>query len=544
MARMTGGQALVNSLIANGVDTMCGLPGVQLDHLFNALHDEGNAIRVLNTRHEQGAAYMALGYALATGDVGTYTVVPGPGVLNTTAALATAYGTNARVLCVTGQIPSAHIGRGYGMLHEIPDQLGMLRGLTKWAERIDHPTEAPAVVAEAFRQLRSGRPQPVGIEMALDQMAADAEVDLLDPVQSHAAPPIDTDRVTRAADLLAGARSPLIVVGGGVFGAEESLQALAELLQAPVLSNRTGRGALSDEHYLSVTHIAGHRLWPEVDVVLAVGSRLQSQRMNWGTDDDLKVIHIDIDPVEIKRLATPEIAIVGDCRAVLPVLLEAVAKSNPSRASREDELIALKAEATDYLETRLAPQMEWLKVLRRALDRDGILVDELTQVGYVGRIAFPVYQPRTYIGSGYQGTLGYGFATALGVKVAKPDKQVLSINGDGGLMYNIQELSSAVKHNIPLVAIVFNDGAFGNVRRMQQELHGERVIASDLTNPDFVKLAESFGAAGYRAENPDALADVLSDAFKQNAPALIDVPVGVFPDPWSVLLPGKVRPAR
>ena len=544
MARLTGGQALVKSLVGNGVETLFALPGVQLDHMFNALHDEGNAIRVINTRHEQGAAYMALGYSMASGDVGAYAVVPGPGLLNTTAALATAYGMHARVLCVTGQIPSAFIGRGYGMLHEIPDQLGVLRGLTKWADRIEHPAAAPALVENAFRQLLNGAPGPVGLEMAMDLMADSAEVALRGAVTAEPPPALDPETIDKAAALLAGSAAPAIFVGSGVFGAEAELKRLAELLQAPVVSNRTGHGALSARHPLALTQLAGQRVWAKADVVLAVGTRLQVQRMTWGTDDELKIIHVTLDPVELKRYGTPAVAIHGESRATLTALLAALETSLGKRASRQDEIAALKAEAWKTLEETLAPQMQWLGVLREALDDDGIFVEELTQVGYVARMGFPVYEPRTYLASGYQGTLGFGFATALGAKVARPDRQVLSISGDGGFMYNVQELSTAVQHNIPLLAVVFSDGAFGNVQRMQRDLHGGRVIATDLANPDFVKLAESFGAAGYRADGPAALKDMLADGFRQNVPALIDVPVGVMPEPWPYFQPPRIRPVR
>ena len=541
MTRMTGGQALVKSIIANGVDTLFGLPGVQLDHFFNALYDEGNAIRVINCRHEQGAAYMALGYALATGEVGAYAVVPGPGVLNTMAALATAYGANARILCLTGQIPSAYIGRGLGMLHEIPDQLAMLEGLTKWAARIEHPADAPDAVAEAFRQLKGGHPRPVGLEMALDLMAQDTEVRLNAPVTIPTPHPVDPELIAEAARLLGQAEAPLIIVGGGVFGAETELEELAEMLQAPVVANRTGRGALSDRHYLSLTQPAGHRLWAKADVVLAVGTRLQHQRMNWGTDDRLKIIHVNVDGNELKKIASPAVALATDARETLAALIPAVAKKNRSRPSRKTELTALKAETMTFLEEQLGPQMAWLKALRQGLPDDGILVDELTQIGYMARAAFPVYESRNFICNGYQGTLGYGLATAIGVKVARPDRPVLSINGDGGFMFNVQELSSAVKHGIPIVAVIFNDQAYGNVKRMQQDLHGGRVIASDLVNPDFVKLAESMGAAGIRAETPDALKQAVTDAVKLNQPAVIDVPVGPMPDPWGILIQGRVR---
>jgi acetolactate synthase-1/2/3 large subunit len=544
MTRMTGGQALVKSIIAHGVDTIFGLPGAQLDWFFNALHDEGNNIRVINSRHEQGVAYMAHGYAQSTGKVGAFAVVPGPGVLNTTAALSTSFAANVPVLCVTGQIPSGYIGRGHGMLHEIPDQLSILRGLTKWAARIDHPTDAPAKVAEAFRQLRTGRPQPVALEMPLDQLAAECNVDLLDAATAYARPALDDDAVAKAAALLAKAKAPMIFVGGGALACGEAVEALAEMIQAPVVGNRTGRGILSNRHPLSLTQFAGHRLWATADVVLAVGSRLQQPRMNWGMDDGLKIIHVDIDPVEINRIAKPDVAIVGDAQDIMPALVNSVAKLAPAREPRAEELMAVKAEVHAMLEDKLAPQMSWIKVLREALDDDGIYVDELTQVGYVARVALPIYHPRTFLTSAYQGTLGSGLATAIGAKIAHPDRQVLSINGDGGFMYNVQELATAVKYNVAVVAIVFADGAYGNVRRMQQNLYDNRTIASDLTNPDFVAMAESFGCAAYRAETPDELAKTLPEAFKQSVPVVIEVPFPPTPDPWSVIIPPRNRPAR
>jgi acetolactate synthase-1/2/3 large subunit len=544
MTRMTGGQAVVKSLLRHGVDTIFALPGVQMDHLFNALHDDANAIRVVHTRHEQAAAYMAFGYAQSSGRVGVYAVVPGPGLLNTTAALATAYGCNVPVLCLAGQIPSAYIGRGLGFLHEIPDQLGAIRGLTKWAERIDHPTRAPALVDEAFARLGEGRPRPVGLEVAMDVLAQTSHVSFQAPRPAAPPPEPDGELVREAAEILGAAEKPLIFVGSGAYGAEAELLEVAEMLQAPVVSYRGGRGALSDRHYLGLTQPAGYRLWAEADAVLAVGTRLQHQRMNWGVDDDLKIVHIDIDPTEIRRLHRPAVGLVADAAQALAALRPELERHNRSRASRERELTALKAAVTAEITDKLGPQIDYLRVLREVLPDDGILVNELTQVGYAALIAFPVYAPRTLLSSGYQGTLGCGYATALGAKIANPDKKVLSINGDGGFMYNVQELATAVKHGIGVVAVVFNDGAFGNVRRMQMEHYDGKVIASELSNPDFVRLAESFGIPGHRASSPEELRTTLGQALDDPGPSLIEVPVGVMPDPWPLIMPRRVRPAR
>ena len=543
MTRLTGGQAIVRSLRAHGVDTIFGLPGVQLDHLFNALHDERNAIRVLNARHEQGCGYMAFGYARASGRVGVYAVVPGPGLLNTTAALATAYACNAPVLAVTGQVPARSIGQGFGLLHEIPDQLGLISGLTKWSARIDYPTEAPEVVREAFKQLTSAVMGPVEIEMAMDLLGVEAEVRMLEPLEESSGPEPDPDALKVAAKLLGNAQRPLIVAGGGAAHAGEELLAVAEMLQAPVVTSRMGRGIVDDRHYLSHTQAVGHRLWAEADVVLGVGTRMQQHLMVWGTDSDLSIVRIDLDPTQMHRLGRPAVGVVSDARTGLRGLIGALESTNRKRESRQEELTALRAAVMAELDSKLAVQMAFVKALRNALPEEGIFVDELTQVSYVARSTFPVYAPRTFIGSGYQGTLGSGFPTALGAKVARPDLPVLSVNGDGGFMYNVQELSSAAQHGIDVVAVVFSDGAFGNVKRMQEDDYGGRVIASELRNPDFVKLAESFGVHGVQVESPGELQAAVEAGFARSGTTLIDVPVGKMVDPFGISTPTtRARP--
>ncbi len=541
MTKMTGGQALVGALHQHGVDTVFGLPGVQLDWLFNAFHDSKNQVRVIHSRHEQGVAYMAFGYAQVTGRVGTFAVVPGPGVLNTTAALATAYACNSPVLCVTGQIHSPYIGRGVGQLHEIPDQLGVLERLTKYAARGNHPTEIPGLVREAFRQMGSGRPRPAAIEVPPDVLQLRTEVDLGDIARPDPAAEPDPDAIAAAAKLLGEAKRPMIFVGSGGWDATEELLALAEMLQAPVVASRNGLGSIDDRHYLSQKLQAAWEMWATADVVLGVGTRLSPNIPAWGVDSDLKVIRLDIDPIEIARNGKPDVGIVATAKRGLAALADAVAKSNGKRPSRKDELTALQGKTRAFYEDKLAPQMAWINALRKALPEDTILVDELTQIGYVARAGFPVYRPRSYVSSGYQGTLGFGFATALGAKVGAPDRPVVSITGDGGFMFNVQELSTAVQNGIHLITVVFADGAFGNVQRMQREDYDNRVIATDLHNPDFVRLAESFGAQGVRVDTPAELEAALARALKEPAPWLIEVRVGRLPDPWPVLGVGRAR---
>jgi acetolactate synthase-1/2/3 large subunit len=542
-SRMTGGAALVEMLRRNGIDTLFALPGVQNDALFVALYDASESIRVIHTRHEQAAAYMALGYARATGKPGAFAVVPGPGLLNTTAALATAYATNAPVLCISGQIPSDLIGRGFGLLHEIPDQLAILKGLTKFAARISHPSETGKLVNEAFRQLADGRPRPVALEMPLDVMAREYGVDLPQPGAAPVPPEPDPDLIADAAKLLAEAEAPLIYVGSGAMEAGPEILALAERLQAPVVTYTGGKGVVSDRHYLAQNLLAGHELWKSADVVLAIGTRLNQPQTRWGTDANLKLIRVDLDPVEITRIVRPAIGIVADAKEAAAAVLAAV-KGGTARPSRQTELDALKAKTTATLAERLRPQCEYLAAIRDELPDNGIYVEDLTQVGYVGRLGFPVYQPRTYIHSGYQGTLGYSYATALGAKVAKPDVPVVSVSGDGGFMYNVQELSTAALFGIDAVAVVFADGAYGNVRRMQKMDYGNRLIATELQNPNFPKMAESYGIAGVKTTSPDGLRKELNAAFKRKGPSLIEVAVGEMPDPWPTLMMGRVRGSR
>lgn len=537
---MNTGDAIVQSLLMHGVDTVFGLPGVQIYPLFDALQRAGERVRVYTPRHEQTTAYMAFGYAKSTGKVGVYSVVPGPGVLNTSAALCTAYGASTPVVCITGQVPSEYIGSGKGHVHELPDQLATLRTLTKWAARIEHPAEAPALVAEAFRQATSGRPRPVALEVPWDTLAMSAPVELLPPAPNPAAFAPDPEQISKAAKLLAGARNPMIMVGGGAVHAGEAILALAELLQAPVVAHRSGRGIVSDEHYLGFNLAAGFKRLAETDVLVAIGSRLQLLWTGWGWPrnfPNLQLVNIDIDPVQAVRLK-PAVPIVGDAGESAAELVQALERSAVRRSSRRDEFETTKQSAWREIQ-QIRPQIDYLNVIRQVLPRHGFFVEEVCQAGFASYYGFPVYAPRTYVTCGWQATLGFGFPTALGVKVGNPDAPVVAIAGDGGFQFGLQDLATAAQYGIAVVVIVFNNESYGNVRRDQQQLFQGRVIGSELRNPDFVALSESFGVAGYRAETPAALQVALERALGESAPALIEVPIprGTEASPWKFLKP-------
>ena len=538
MSARTTGQVIADALVTHGVDTVFGIPGAHTYDLIDALAQRQEQLRFITTRHEQGAGYMAYGYAKATGRVGVCTVVPGPGVLNAGAALCTAYGAMAPVLCITGNIQAHLIGQGRGQLHELPDQLALLRGLTKWSERINHPTEAGAIMAEAFRQLRSGRIRPVAVETPWNVFGMQSEVTPVAPLAPIPAPPPDPAGIAAAARLIAAAKRPLIMVGAGALAAAEAVLELAELLQAPVTAHRSGKGVVSEDSPYGLSAVAAWEYWANCDLLIGIGSRLELQYLRWRWfPKDLKVVRIDIDPTEMVRLR-PELGVVTDAVLGTRALIDALTPLISERPLQAAQLTAIKERARVAIQS-VAPQMAYLNVIREVLPRDGYFCEEISQVGFTARFGFPVYKPRQYVTCGYQDNLGFGFSTALGVKVAHPDKAVIAVSGDGGFLFGVQELATAVQYRINLVTIVFNNSGYGNVRRDQQDKYHGRLLGVELRNPDFVKLAESFGALGLRAGSPETLKPVLERALAADSPVIIEVtcPPGGESSPWGFLHP-------
>ncbi len=537
MASMTGAEAVVQSLLSYGVDTVFGLPGVQLDPLFDAFYGARDRLRVIHSRHEQGAAYMALGYARSTGRVGAFAVVPGPGVLNAGAALLTAKGQGASVLCLAGQIPSAFIDQGYGCLHEMYDQPGTMAAVTKWQGRPADVGAVPATLRDAFIALMSGRRGPSFFEIAPDILAKSGPVTLL-PAQTDvrvAAP--DPDAIERAAAILGAAERPAIFVGGGIWGAEPALHALAEQLQAPVVMSDSALGAIDWRQAKAQTLLAGRTLWNQSDAILAVGTRLYTQKFNWSFEPPKTLIRIDVDAAQAALPWSADVTINAEAEPSLALLVDRLARHNRQRASRDAELEAVKADAARRLAGALPQSDAFNAAIRRALPADGFACFDVTQLGFHAWCGFPAYHPRSVIHSGMQGTLGYGFATALGVKVAHPDRAVVCVAGDGGFLFAASELATAAQHGINLVTVIMNDGAYGNVKRNQQLRFNEHYIACELKNPDFTQLAEAYGVWGRRVETPDALEQAIRAALAAEQPALIEVPVAASPS-WERLYRG------
>jgi acetolactate synthase-1/2/3 large subunit len=535
---MTGGQALINSLYEEGVRVIFGLPGVQMYHAVIPVLDYPD-MKFITTRHEQATTYMADGYSRASGDIGVSMVVPGPGLQNASAGITNAYSASAQVLVIAGQINRDKISKDVGMLHEINDQIDIIKPITKWQSRVLDADKIQDAVKECFYHLRTGRPRPVEIEIPPETLSDLAEVGSYIP-EELPIPSIDGSSIEEAAGLLVSSVSPVIWAGGGVnlSDASPELISLAEYLQIPVLTTAEGKGSISDKHYLSLGTPQGRStgeskdelrdFFNKCDVILAVGTRFNTANPS----DSQKVIQIDIDPEEIGRNNNNTLGIVGDAKRGVEQLLFAVQSMTESRSSRKEELEKIVFSRNNNPKTRVEPQASFVEALREGIPEDGIVVTDMTIMAYYARAHFPTYHPRSYFTSSYTGNLGSGYPTALGVKVAKPDKPVISVSGDGGFLFNSQELSTAVQFGINVVAVVFNDGAYGNVKRDMKNLFDNKSLGVELVNPDFMKLADAYGVVGMRADTPDGLKQCLQEAISMEKPVLIEVPIGEMPSPF------------
>lgn len=535
-AGQTGADLLVSALLANGINVIFTLPGLQLDPIFDALAKRRDEFEIYVVRHEQAAAYMADGYARVTGRPAACLVVPGPGLLNAMSGLATAYACSAPVLCIAGQTPTGTIDAGLGLLHEINNQLEIVKAVVRWSGRADTPEQIPSLVTDAVQAMMTGRTRPVSIEVSPDVLAAPCESPAEIPVAQIEAVTLLDGQVAQAAELLKGAERPLIVAGGGANrpGASAAITALAQRLGSPVIMTTNGKGTVTARSDLAFGAPAIWRLLPRADVVLALGTRFaRRDGSRWDVREDQRLIKVDIDEAEICRGITPHLPVHGDAGEVAGAI--AVLLDEPGQhESGWGDLSPVRAELVAEVQA-FQPQAAFGHAIRSALPDDAIVIDGMNQVGYWSRLGFPVYQPRTFISPGYQGTLGFELPTGLGAKVGAPTKPVVVISGDGGLMFNVGELATAVQHKISVITILFNDNAFGNVLRTQQDQYGGRVIASELHNPDFVKLAESFGVCARRATDPAELGQALKAALADDQPTIIEVPVGRMPDPWPLI---------
>ncbi len=538
MATVTGAQALVRQLIAEGVDTIFALPGVQIMAAFDAFYEYQDEIRLVHVRHEQATTYMADGYAKATGKVGVAMAVPGPGAINAGSGLGTAFATSTPVLLISGQIDSQSLGRREGQLHEVEDQLDVFRPLTKWVHRVTRVEEIPGAVHEAFRHLKTGRPRPVELEIPPDTLAATGEAETI-PAEDYPPESAGEDEIAQAADILASAERPAILVGGGarISGAGDEALQLAEFLQAPLMGTQDSKGVVPENspYYVGTNYASvgpADVVFPDTDVLLAIGTRLLFRELPEG--DQPRIIHIDIDPDEIGRNLPTELGIVADAKTASAQLLDTLRESSQPKSSDADRIARFRSDFASRMRALVPPQAQMIEDMRAALPDDAVVVSGVTNIGYWSNVFFEVREPQTYITSGYFGTLGYAFPTALGAQVGRPDRKVIALCGDGGFMYSPQELSSAMRHGINAVAVVFNNNAFGASEWDQTHRYGGNFIGTDLHNPDFVQLAESFGAVGMRTD-PEGFGEMLEVALNADAPVLLEVVVPNMMPPFQIV---------
>ena len=543
MVSLSGGEALVKSLVNEGVEVVFGVPGIQIYGVVAALRDEPG-IRMITTRHEQATTFMADGYARSSGRPGVALVVPGAGLYNAASGLTNAYARSSPVLLIAGQIPRGAIGKNAGAVHEVMDQPGTVRSVTKWQRRVLRPREVPDAVFEAFRQMRTGRPRPVLIEIPPETGVEREEVRLRNPARIPRIVP-STEDLREAARVIAGSRTPLILAGGGVArsNAEGALVELAEATNIPVVTSSGGKGTIPDSHELSYGSCFSPRaerqemnqlyeVMQAADVVIGIGSRFS---LGNPAGDSSTLVNINIDDGELARVQSNTIPLHGDARAtihaLLPLLVEAGAGERPSPAAA----VAAARKLIAYYDIRLKePQYAVLEAMQRGIPEDAFVVWDVTQFGFYARTHYEVYRPKTYIDSGYSFNLGYAFPTALGVRVAMPGRPVVCVAGDGGFMYNSSELATAVRYGLDVVVVVFRNDSYGNVARDLDQSFGG-TYGTDLHNPDFVKFAESFGAVGMRADDPHDLETLIPLALEREAPVVIDVPFGTMRIPSAPL---------
>ena len=510
MVKMSGGEALAKSLVREGVEVVFGIPGIQMYGIVAGLRDEPD-IRMITTRHEQATTYMADGYARTSGKPGVAMVVPGVGLYNAASGLTNAYSRSSPVLLIAGQIPRGAIGKGLGAVHEISNQSDAVRPVTKWHRQASRPREVPDAVFEAFRQMRTGRPRPVLIEMPPEAGVEREEVRLRKPARIPRIVPSGED-LQETAQVIAKSSTPLIYAGGGVArsDAEEALIKLAEATNIPVVTSSGGKGTIPDNHPLSYGSCFSPRgerqemnqlfeVMQSADVVIGIGARFS---LGNPAGEASMLVNINIDDSELTRVQANTIPLHGDARAtieaLIPFLMESGAADRPSPA----EAVKAARNLITYYDIWLKePQYPVLEALQKGIPEDAFIVWDVTQFGYYARTHWQVTHPKTYIDSGYSFNLGYAFPTALGVKVAKPDRPVVCMAGDGGFMFNASELSTAIKYGINVVTVIFRNDSYGNVARDLEEVFNG-TYGTDLHNPDFVKFAESFGAVGMRADDP------------------------------------------
>jgi thiamine pyrophosphate-dependent acetolactate synthase large subunit-like protein len=534
----TGGEWVVAALRAEGVRHVFGIPGVHNLPVYDALLRQRDVAHVL-ARHEAGAAFMADGYARASGEPGVVVVTTGPGATNTLTPLAEAYSGSVPVVVVMSDLATDLLGRDLGALHEVPNQIECFRPVSRWAETIREGRSIATSIAGAFDLLRTGRPGPIALSIPNDLLFAKVEA-VLRTGRAGQRPPCHVNDIAQAARMLAEARRPLLIVGGGVISADASveLQALARRLEAPVITTVMGRGAISERdplwHGVLPNNRATEPVIRQADVVFAVGCRFAARStrglgLNLSFAPGQTLLHLDLDPTVIGRMFPPKLGIVGDAKDGLARLVDALgpgaAKSDWDRAGLRHLRTAASA--------RYTPEVaELIATLRAAVPDEGIVVNDQTGINYWMEWRFPVLRARTFLYPVGSATLGYGVPAAIGAQIACPGRPVISVVGDGGFMFSVNELATAVKYRLPVVFLVLNDERYGAIKWLQETMF-EKWGEADLANPDFPALARAFGARGERVPSTAALGTAIPNALAADGPTVLELPITIDP-PWEL----------
>jgi len=519
---LTGGELVVRSLAAHGVELVFGIPGTHNLPLYAQL--DRHAVRHVSPRHEQGAGYAADGYARASGRPGVVVTTAGPSLLNAAAAAGQAQSDSVPLLVVSPGMPRAHPAASAGYLHEMPSQQRALSGVVERSVRVNSHAELGRELAGAFAAFRSERPRARYVEVPLDLLAEAAPTDVpVAPAGGPAGPPPES--IAAAADLLRGAERPGVVAGGGAAGGAGALVALAERLGAPVVTTANGKGTIPERHPLALgarLNLAAARAWLErCDVVLAVGTELGESDI-WGPPLELsgKLVRVDIDPLQAHSNNVAAVAVIGDAAAALEALVAALGPGAPGGGDAS----ALRASLDAEHRGQAGPWLEWLAVIDGVLDDEAIVVGDSAMCCYYGALGgLPVQRPRSFLHPAGFGTLGYAVPAATGASLACPDRRVLALSGDGGLMFTLSELAAAAALGIPLPVVVFLNEGYGEIRNEMVEA-GFAPVGVDLPVPDLPAAARALGCAGAHVARPDALASELEAAFGRRMPTVITVP--------------------
>ncbi len=538
MPLMSGAEALVALLVRDGVKVVFGLPGVQIMDAIDAIYRD-KSIRWISTRHEQTAAYMAYGYAVSTGKIGVAMVLPGPGALNTAAAIGTAYSASVPVLLISGQIESEHLGFNRGVLHELDDQLEIFRHLTKYSGRASRPEDIADILCRALRELKTGCPRPVEIEVPFDLWAKKGEMTFSGTEKTEPVPP-DAADIAKAAEILKKARRPMILAGRGAVksGISQEVTQLAEKLKAPVVMTPEGLGLIPGTHpfYGGNATLWLNPIFKEADAILVIGAKLRAAgNTRFHLESDQRVIQVDCNSGELARNFLTGLEISRDTRLAMNAIIKSVGDQSSSQW-QAGEVAALRSDLKTRLEKAAPLQMSIIDTIYSVLGDEGIIVPDITNIGYWCDIAYPVNKLYSYVEISYFATLGFAFPTALGVKIGNPDRAVVAISGDGGFPYATGELATAVQEKINVVTLLFSNNGYGTVTSIQKRQFGGRHIGNELHNPDYVKLAEAYGAIGMRVSQPEQLGEALSKALAADRPVIIEVPVPQLDTPWEALI--------